>query len=120
MRATLLVGIVLLVGCGGGGSDGGNDGGPGTVALSCVLSAQAGPGCLEWSVSQTTPADGFRQSCTQQGGTFVSGACPATNRIGTCALVQLGVNAKMVFYTPATVASAQQACAAASGVWTTG
>jgi len=133
-----LVMAVHLAACGGTAPAQGQNGLPGqngvtvNALLSCSFTVNGGGDvCIEVSrPGQALGADEvakLQAGCTQgSAGAFSHAACPAANRVGTCALANVteqgvpGVAEKVEFYPAFSAADAQQMCAGGGGTFTNG
>jgi hypothetical protein len=123
-RIGVLVSVVALAflasAC---GSDSSSGGGSSTAGGSCTLPSSGG--CDEWS---STFAGAVQTACNQSGGTYSSGACSSSGRVGRCAFTTSGTGAYTytISYYTGTAASLQAACNQLNGqggittVWTAG
>jgi hypothetical protein len=115
-----VVGLALAVGCGGSDSTpaggGGGGGGGGGTAASGSCNVAASYSCVDYSgtyVGSTTTV------CAAMNGTYSSGACTTTGRVGTCTISSGGFTQAIRWYPPITATIGQGACTAPN-VWTTG
>jgi hypothetical protein len=121
---SIRIAAVLLAVLGVGCSSGGN-------TYTCSFAASVGV-CYQWTTSDSlssTQISELQDACTAGGGagsgTFSTGSnCPSSNRVGSCALSDVGVSGvsyAWVLYSPAYTATTGQAfCTEVSGTWTAG
>ena len=88
---------------------------PATIIASCLTEAESMGGCVDLA-SRTMPADQFKTSCTEGGGTYSKNACSKTGLIGSC-IIPFGQQDGMItrFYAPITAEMIEMICTGMSG-----